>query len=313
MISTQDLTRRFDSLLAVDGLTINVGSGEVFGFLGPNGAGKTTTLRMLSALIAPSSGTAEVAGHKLGADDNLLRGDVGILTETPGLYDRLSAARNLQFFAELYGVTDVSDRVEHYLRLLGLWDRRDDPAGTFSKGMRQKLAIARAVLHRPKVLFLDEPTSGLDPESARMVRSFIDGLRREGRAIFLCTHNLAEADELCDRVAVFNSRLLALDSPANLRRELFGREIVVQLQHGDQRHAEAIKALSFVGDAWLEGESLLALVDEPERHNPELVRCLVELGAQVLFVTENERSLEDVYLKLVRDEQQGESAQEARP
>src|SRR3972149_3721036 len=156
MIETHDLTRRFDANLAVDRLTLDVRDGEIFGFLGPNGAGKTTTLRMLSALIAPTSGTARVAGYALGEQDQDIRRRGGILTEAPGLYDRLSAAYNLEFFAGLYEVDDIHGQVERYLRLLGLWERRHEAAGTFSKGMRQKLAIARALLHEPELLFLDE-------------------------------------------------------------------------------------------------------------------------------------------------------------
>ena len=174
-IETLGLTRRFDGRVAVDELTVTVAAGSVFGFLGPNGAGKTTTVRMLAGLIQPTSGDAVVAGHRVTADADALRGAVGILTETPGLYDRLSARQNLRYFARLYDLTvaQADDEVARYLRLLGLWDRRDDPVGTFSKGMRQKLAIARALLHDPAVVFLDEPTAGLDPEAARVVREFI--------------------------------------------------------------------------------------------------------------------------------------------
>src|SRR3990170_8279445 len=196
MIENQELTRRFEATLAVDRLTLQVHDGEIFGFLGPYGAGKTTTLRMLSALIAPTAGTARVAGYALGEQDQDIRRRVGILTESPGLYDRLSAAYNLEFFAGLYEVDDIHGQVERYLRLLGLWERRHEAAGTFSKGMRQKLAVARALLHQPRVLFLDEPTSGLDPEAAHLVREFIADLKKEGRTIFLCTHNLDEADRL---------------------------------------------------------------------------------------------------------------------
>ena len=185
---------------------------------------------MLAGLIGPSGGEATVAGCRLGQDDTSLRRRIGVLTETPGLYDGLSAAANLTFFAELYGMNDPQPAVEHYLRWLGLWERRFEPAGTFSKGMKQKLAIARAMLHEPQVLFLDEPTSGLDPEAAHLVRDFIAELRREGRTIFLCTHNLDEADRLCDRIGVFRQRLLALDSPAALRRQLFGRTVVIHLR-----------------------------------------------------------------------------------
>ncbi len=190
MIQTRRLTRRFGDLCAVDRLDLDVAPGEVLGFLGPNGAGKTTTVRMLTGLIAPTSGTATVAGHSIIDAPDAVRRSVGILTETPGMYDRLTARRNLEIFASLYGVADVAGQVEKYLRLLSLWDRRDDPAGSFSKGMRQKLAICRALLHEPPLIFLDEPTSALDPAAAKQVRAFIRELSGQGRTIFICTHNL---------------------------------------------------------------------------------------------------------------------------
>ena len=249
MIVTEGLGKRFGELQAVENLSLRVNAGEVFGFLGPNGAGKTTTVRMLSAPIGPTSGKAWVAGCEVGRQDGELRRKVGILTELPGLYDRLSAERNLEFFARLYEVADVAGQVERYLRLLGLWDRRHEPVGGFSKGMRQKLAIARAMLHEPQVVFLDEPTSALDPEAARLVREFVAELKHEGRAIFLCTHNLDEADRLCDRVAVFRTRLLALDTPAALRRQLFGRSVVFHLRAMDRslRRARARPARRPIG------------------------------------------------------------------
>ncbi len=246
LIQAEGLSKRFNHVLAVDNLSLEVQAGEIFGFLGPNGAGKTTTIRMLSALIAPTEGRAWIAGHEVGRESDQVRRKVGVLTESPGLYDRLSAAQNLSFYAQLYRVPDVEARVERYLRLLGLWDRRNDPAGTFSRGMRQKLAIARALLHEPQVLFLDEPTSGLDPEAARMVRSFIADLRHAGRAIFLCTHNLDEADRLCDRIAVINTRLLALDAPAALRQRLFGRTVVFHLRIAHPSHLALLEGFPFV-------------------------------------------------------------------
>ncbi len=299
MIETLALTRRFGEVLAVDQLTLRIESGEIFGLLGPNGAGKTTTLRMLAALIVPTSGEATVAGCRVGKDDDRLRRNLGFLPETPGLYDRLSAEANLAFFAQLYRVDDVSGRVEHYLRWLDLWDRRHEQAAALSKGMRQKLAIARALLHDPAVLFLDEPTSGLDPEAARTVREFIAGLRREGRTIVLCTHNLDEADRLCDRVGVFRQRLLALDSPAELRRQVFGRTVVFHVRELRPAYEKVLRASPFVASVQSQDGRLLASVSDPEAHNPELVRALVEAGAEVQFVGEVRRTLEDVYLRLV--------------
>jgi ABC-2 type transport system ATP-binding protein len=224
---------------------------------------------------------------------------VGILTETPGMYDRLSAEKNLSIFANLYGVKDVPGQVEKYLRLLGLWERRGDEVGSFSKGMRQKLAIARALLHEPKVLFLDEPTSGLDPEAAKLVRDFVAELKTEGRTIFLCTHNLDEADRLCERIGIFKTRLITVDSPANLRRRLYGRKVVFHMKRLDPAWAEAIRALPFVKEAEAVDAKLVVGLDAPEDENPVILRRLVELGAEVQFVGELRHSLEDVYLQLV--------------
>ena len=299
MIVTERLGKRFGELQAVEDLTLRVNAGEVFGFLGPNGAGKTTTVRMLSALIGPTSGKAWVAGCEVGKQDGELRRKVGILTESPGLYDRLSAERNLEFFARLYEVADVAGQVERYLRLLGLWERRHEPVGGFSKGMRQKLAIARAMLHEPQVVFLDEPTSALDPEAARLVREFIGELKHEGRAIFLCTHNLDEADRLCDRVAVFRTRILALDTPAALRRQLFGRSVVFHLREVAPAYADRLRVLPGVSSVQIVDRRLVVGLDDPEGNNPQLIRSLVDAGADIQFVGELRRTLEDVYLRLV--------------
>jgi ABC-2 type transport system ATP-binding protein len=307
MIQTEGLTKQFPgskngtAVTAVEGLTLKVGEGEAFGFLGPNGAGKTTTVRMLTCLIGPTAGHAMVNGLQVGRDDTAIRQCVGILTETPGMYDRLSAEKNLSIFANLYGVQDVPGQVQKYLRLLGLWERRQDAVGSFSKGMRQKLAIARALLHEPKALFLDEPTSGLDPEAAKLVRDFIEELKTEGRTIFLCTHNLDEADRLCERIGIFKTRLITVDSPANLRQKLFGRRVVVHLRQLDPAWVDMARSLPFVKDAAVVDNKLVIGLDHPEEENPILVRRLVEAGAEVQFVGELRHSLEDVYLKLVNE------------
>ncbi len=300
MIVVKGLTKRFGDVLAVDGLEMEVKPGEIFGFLGPNGAGKTTTIRMLSSLISPTSGEAKVAGYEVGREDNEIRRNVGILTESPGLYDRLSAERNLSFFAELHDVEDVAGQVERYLRLLGLWDRRGDVAATFSKGMRQKLAIARAMLHEPKVLLLDEPTAGLDPEMARLVREFISELKDKGRTIFLCTHNLDEADRLCDRIAVVNTRLLALDTPEALRAKLYDRVVVIHLSAASPAYEKVVSEQPFVRYVEIKDNKLVVGLDDPERNNPELIRALVDVGADIQFVGELRRSLEEIYLRLVK-------------
>jgi len=300
MIHTENLTKKFGTILAVEGLSLDVREGEVFGCLGPNGAGKTTTVRMLTSLIGPTSGSATVNGFVLGKQDTDIRRTVGVLTETPGMYDNLSAEYNMQIFAELYEVQDVKGQVEKYLRMLGLWERRFDSAGTFSKGMKQKLAIARALLHEPRILFLDEPTAGLDPEASHLVREFIAELKKEGRTIFICTHNLDEADRLCDRVGVFKTRMLVVDTPANLRASVFGRKVIFHLRAADEGLASAVRKLPFVREVKVVENKLLVNVDDPEIYNPNIIRTLVEAGADLQFVGELRHSLEDVYLQLVK-------------
>lgn len=307
MIVAEGLTKQFKHTLAVDRLSIEVNAGEVFAFLGPNGAGKTTTVRMLSALIAPTAGRAWVAGHEVGKQDQRIRREIGILTESPGLYDGLSAERNLQFYATMYDVEDPGKPVEKYLRMLNLWDRRHEVVSTFSKGMRQKLAIARTLLHEPKVLFLDEPTSGLDPEMSRLVRSFIADLREQGRTIILCTHNLDEADRLCDKIAVIRSRLLALDTPKALRQKLYGRAVVFHLSNPADEYQSAVEKLDFTQNVQVVENKLVLELSAPETQNPEIIRTLVRAGADIQFVGELRRSLEDVYLQLINQSEESES------
>jgi ABC-2 type transport system ATP-binding protein len=306
MINIEHLTKIFQqdkkqpAITAVRDLCLQVPEGEVFGFLGPNGAGKTTTVRMLCSLIAPTSGQAWIGKNQLGKDDQQIRRMVGILTETPGMYERLSAEKNLSIFGRLYEVANVSGQVEKYLRMLGLWERRFDPVGSFSKGMRQKLAIARALLHEPRVLFLDEPTSGLDPEASHLVRDFIEQLKNSGVTIFLCTHNLDEADRLCQRIGIFKTSLIAVDSPENLRKTLFGRRIVIHLRASDPRLVDLTRSLPFVKDVEAVDAKLIVNLDKPEEENPVLIRRLVEAGAQIQFVGELRHSLEDIYLQVIQ-------------
>jgi ABC-2 type transport system ATP-binding protein len=257
---------------------------------------------MLTSLIAPSAGTATIYNYKIGQDDQQIRRNVGILTETPGMYDSLSAWRNLLIYAQLYEVDQPEQQVEKYLRLLGLWERRSDSAGTFSKGMRQKLAIARTLLHEPRILFLDEPTSGLDPEAAKLVRDFIEELSGEGRTIFICTHNLDEADRLCDRVAVFNGRLRVVESPAGLRQQLYGRQVIFHLAHpAEGKWTSVLEPFNYIKQVEAVDNKLVVSLDDPEKHNPELITALVSAGAALQFVGELRHSLEDIYLKLVSD------------
>ncbi|MCR4408067.1 MAG: ABC transporter ATP-binding protein [Anaerolineae bacterium] len=313
MIKTRGLTKRFGDVFAVDNLSLDVAEGEVFGLLGPNGAGKTTTVRLLTCLIAPTAGEAWVNGHRVGEEDMAIRQCVGILTEAPGLYERLNAEQNLTLYAKLYGVNDVGGQVQKYLDMLGLWERRTEPVGSFSKGMKQKLAIARALIHEPRVLFLDEPTSALDPEAAKLVRDFILEVKGEGRTIFLCTHNLDEADRLCDRIAVMRQHLIQVDTPAGLRQSLYGRKVVLQLQEISQAVLSTVRALPFVHQAQEEDRKLIVSLDDPEAQNPILVRHVVEAGGAVQFLTEQRHSLEEVYFTLMREEGETLSAGQEAP
>ncbi len=305
MIRTEGLSKVFPGnkkgaeIQAVRGLDLMVQQGEVFGFLGPNGAGKTTTVRMLCALIGPTSGRAWVNNYEIGKQNQQVRASVGILTEQPGMYDRLSAEKNLTIYANLYGVADVPGQVEKYLRMLDLWERRKDPAGSFSKGMKQKLAIARAILHEPATLFLDEPTAGLDPEAAKLVRDFIEDLKTEGRTILLCSHNLDEVDRLCDKIGVFKQCLIKVDTPNRMRTAVFGRTIEFRLKKADPTLLDFVKRFDFVKTAEVKEGALLLGLDQPDEMNPVIVRALVQAGIEVQFVTEVRHSLEEVYFSLI--------------
>jgi ABC-2 type transport system ATP-binding protein len=306
-IETNGLTKRFGDRAAVDNLSISIPEGVVFGFLGPNGAGKTTTVRMLAALIAPTAGGANVAGYRLGDENKDVRKHVGILTETPGLYGKMSALQNLVFFARLYEVDEqrAVTQAEKYLKMLDLADRANDKVAGFSKGMRQKVAIARALIHEPPVVFLDEPTAGLDPEASRTVREFIKELRQEGRTIFITTHNLPEADELCDIIAVFRTSLLRVDTPANLRRSLFGTGTLVKLAADPTRYTEVASALPFVKDVQVHDGALAVRLDDPDERNPLLVQALVGAGAPIRYIEPMDASLEQVYLELIDESKAG--------
>jgi ABC-2 type transport system ATP-binding protein len=290
--------------MAVEDLSFSVQAGEVFGLLGPNGAGKTTTVRMLTGLLRPSTGEGRVCGHAL-SDGEALRRSVGLLTEHPGLYDRLTGRENLRFFIRLNELDEAQawPRAESYLRRFGLAGREDEPTGSYSKGMRQKLAIVRALVHDPEVLFLDEPTSGLDPEAARTVRDAVAELAADGRTIVLCSHNLAEVERLCGRVAVVRTRLLAEGPISVLRRR--GAVLEVQVE-GEGALAGA--ALTALGVAWTAHGALLRVTLLEERQGPDTVAALVHAGIRVRSVTPSARSLEDFYLELMQETDAEESA-----
>jgi ABC-2 type transport system ATP-binding protein len=305
LIEASGLTRIFNGFNAVDSIDLVVGEGEVFGLLGPNGAGKTTTVRMLSCLIRPTSGTARVCGRDVYDADGArrIRGMVGILTETPGFYDDLSVYKNLRFYADLYKMErqKAQRNIDHYLRLFDLWEVRDSPIAGFSRGMRQKLALTRCLVHEPRLLFLDEPTSGLDPESARIVRDSIKELKGEGRTIFLCTHNLDEAERLCDRIAIINHRILELDTPQKLKYSAYGRKVIIRLERLNDRIASIIWGMDSVKHAESSGNNLVLEVSDPEADNADIINNIVRAGGRIQFVSEQRHSLEDAYIKLVGD------------
>jgi ABC-2 type transport system ATP-binding protein len=301
MIIADKLEKKFGDNVAVHSLDLQIQEGEVFGFLGPNGAGKTTTVRMLSSLIKPTSGTAIINGYRLGIEDQEIRSSIGVLTETPGLYENLSAEQNLKLFAQLYETENVSDQIKKYLTMLDLFERRFETVGTYSKGMKQKLAIARAMIHEPQILFLDEPTASLDPESSHDLRAFISKLSDEGRTIFLCTHNLDEADRLCDRICLFRSEVLVIDTPANLRSSFLGRKIVFHLNNMENRFEKVITDIDFVKEAKIIDNKLIVTLDDPEAQNPKLINALLAAGAEIVFIGELRHSLEDVYLQLMKN------------
>jgi len=302
LIEASGLTKQFDNLTAVDGLTFNVNEGEILALLGPNGAGKTTTVRMLSSILKPTAGCARIVGIDVAQDPRAVRHLIGHLTEFPGLYLRMRPLEYLDFFGELQGMShaDSRARAEELMKHFEIWDARDRRLGEYSKGMRQKMALIRALLHNPRVLFLDEPTSAMDPHSAKQVRDAIATLRGNGHTILLCTHNLFEAETLADNIAVIRrGKLIAFDTPEQLKRNLLGLPLwQVQLA----------KPLSLPWFASLNGHLTIESCDElamvyrtesPAIANPALLNRLHEIGAEVLALREVPRSLEEVYLKLV--------------
>jgi ABC-2 type transport system ATP-binding protein len=305
MIDTQNLTRKFGNLTAVEDLTLHVNDGEVFGFLGPNGAGKTTTVRMLCCLIGKTSGEATIGNYNVSKEEDCLniRKMVGFLPENVGLYDSLSAYRNLDFYGQLYEVPEAKrkENIQRLLTLLGIWNRRDDAVATFSKGMKQKLAIARALIHDPQLLFLDEPTANLDPEASKTVRDFVLELKKEKRTIFINTHNLTETERLCDRIAILKTKLITVDSPQNLQHSLYNRKTIVHLANVPKSVLAAVQGLGVSENVRVSDNKLILDIENPERDNPAVVRAIVEAGGSVQYVTELRSTLEDVYLKLIRE------------
>jgi ABC-2 type transport system ATP-binding protein len=305
-IRARELTKRFGSRTAVEDVTFDVAAGEVFGFLGPNGAGKTTTVRVLSTLVRPTAGTAEVAGIPVSEQTAAeIRSQIAVMTETPGLYLRLTVFDNLEYFAGLFGIPsrDARHRILAALDAVGMAERHGDRAGALSKGLRQRVSLARALLPDPRVLFLDEPTSGLDPVATREVRGLIDGLRDRGVTVFLTTHRLEEAERLCDRIAILNTTLRIVGSPTDLRRRLFSSALEVRTAAPLVDPNRLFGAVSGT-DGWKPvGEaSYRVSVRDPAAVAPELARAIVASGVGLVHLSEATHSLEDIYLQLVRED-----------
>jgi len=304
LIETENLTKKFDGLTAVDGVTFRVEEGEVFGFLGPNGAGKTTTVRMLCCLISKTSGTAKVAGYDVGndADSLKIRRLIGLVPDNVGLYESLTAYDNLDFYGKLYDRTESQrkESIAALLKMLELWEKKDVPVATFSKGMKQKLAIALALVHDPQILFMDEPTANLDPEAAKTVRDFILELKKQKKTIFLNTHNLDEAQRICDRIAILNTTLRAMGTPEELERSVRGRVTVIQLEQSNDVILDAVKKLG-LGDVSAEGNKLTISTADPEQANATILDAVFRAGGRIQSVNVVGSTLEDAYLKLVRE------------
>jgi ABC-2 type transport system ATP-binding protein len=306
-IRVRSLTRRFGDRLAVADLSFSIARGEIVALLGPNGAGKTTTLRMLAGLVAPTRGEIDIDGRPAHGAWPALRSRIGLLTETPGLWERLDVEQNLLVHARLHGLAHPAAAVAAALERFDLVGRARAAAGTLSKGLKQKVALARALLHDPPIVLLDEPTAGLDPAMARLVRDQVAAMRGEGRAVIVSTHNLAEAERLADRVAVLNQRLVALDTPAALRARFSGHRVRVRLAGADPDRSGAAGALAGAAReagalaVSLEPDGLVCDVEDPARDTPRLIRRLVEAGAAIRAVVEESTPLEDIYLALVRE------------
>lgn len=304
MIDTNNLTKEFEDVTAVEGLTFHVAEGEIFGLLGPNGSGKTTTIRMLTGLIAKTKGEARIAGFEIGnqADSLQLRKLIGLVPDNVGLYEELTAYENLDYFGKLYGCPEQKRKtsIKYFLEMFELWQARDKAVGGFSKGMKQKVAIARALVHDPKILFMDEPTANLDPESAKIVRDFILGLKKEGRTIFVNTHNLDEAQRICDRIGILKTRLLAVNTPEELKESVWGNKIQIQLKKITDAILDAVTKLK-PKNIQVEDNRMIIDVTDPLNENPLLVRAIVAAGGDIQYISDLNPDLEEAYFSVIED------------
>ncbi len=304
MISVEDLTKKFGDITAVENISFNINESEIFGFLGPNGAGKTTTIRMLSTLISPTSGKIIIDNKDLQGKGEYIRSITGLLTESPGMYDKISAYDNLLYYSAFYDMPPSrrKDNIEKYLKMFDLWDRKDDLAGSYSKGMKQKLALSRALVHEPKILLLDEPTAGLDPESAHMVRNFIDSLKKEKITVFLCTHNLEEASYLSDRVCIINKKIIKVATLSELQNDDKNKRVEIVFADDAYRYLKIMEGIDKIKDITIDKNRAILVIEEPELSNPLIIRKLVKNGIKILYFNQVKVSLEEIYLDLVKNE-----------
>ena len=304
MITVENLTRKFKDITAVENISFDIDESEIFGFLGPNGAGKTTTIRMLSTLISPDSGKITINGKDTRSHGEYIRQITGLLTESPGMYEKISAYDNLKYYSSFYNIPDDrrNKNIEKYLKMFDLWERKDDLAGTYSKGMKQKLALSRALIHEPKILLLDEPTAGLDPESAHMVRNFIDSLKKEKTTVFLCTHNLEEASSLSDRVCIIKKKIIRIATLSELQNGDRGKRVEIVFRDDADKYTKLIKETSQIKNIQTDKNKAMLVIENPETSNPIILKKLVDSGAKIIYFNQIKASLEEIYLDLIRDE-----------
>lgn len=302
LIKVDGLTKKYGNNVAVDNLTFQVKKGEVFGLLGPNGAGKTTTVRMLCCLISKTDGKVTIGDYDVSnkEDSMKIRKMIGIVHDNVGLYETLSAFENLLFFGRMYEYPEpqLRENIEKYMKMLDLWEKKDKPVASFSKGMKQKVAVVRALVHEPELLFMDEPTVNLDPEAAKVIRDVILELKKENRTIFLNTHNLDEAQRICDRIGVLNTRLIAVDTPRNLESAIGGRKTEFVLDEVNSSIIDAVKA-SKPRSVMVEGSIIVVEMADPDKETPAIVNAIVGAGGKIKSINETGTSLEEAYLKLV--------------
>jgi len=304
MIEIKNLTKSFGNFMAVENLSFHVNRGEIFGFLGPNGAGKTTTIRMLCCLISRTAGEAEIDGYDIGnkAHSLEIRKMIGIVPDNVGLYNGLSAYENLDFYGKLYDCPESKrkENIEYYLKMMGLWEKRNLSVGNFSKGMRQKIAIARAMIHNPRLLFLDEVTASLDPESAKVVIDLILKFKKEGKTIFLSTHNLDEAQRICDRIGILKTKLLAINTPQELQKSIWGNKTSIQLAKISDSVIDAVKRLN-PKSIVIELNKIIIDVTDPLVENPLYIKAITSAGGSIQFVSTLIPDLEETYLKIMEE------------